>query len=592
MNVLAWVAIGVGIYWIGMVVARRLDLLPESVKLYGPVTIIRTDRGRATIERLSRHRRFWRAWANVGIGIAIVVMVGSFLLLLWSAGLSVLDPTPNQLQQPRNVLVIPGVNDFLPLEVAPEIIVGLVIGTVVHEGGHGLLCRVENIRVTSMGAAMLAVIPLGAFVEPNEAEAEAASRGARARMFAAGVTNNFAITIVAFGLLFGPVIGSMGVAPGAAVGGVLPGSAAEAAGIDSGDRVTAIDGQPIEDLDELETVLSDSTTRTVTAELDGDRTVTVERSLLVTASSAVGPENVPEGSTIERVNGQSVHTMAGFDAALGDGETAELTYRTEEGDRHQTTVPIGALAVVDDGPMADAGAPLEAEVVITHIGETRVADRDGLTDALAATEPGETVAVTYHHGDARHTVDVTLGEASDGGGFLGVLTVPGTTGMEVSDFGIRGYPAERYLAMLGGDGDPPVAIAESFVGKMVLAIFLPLASLVVGSVLPFNFPGFTADTINFFTVEGPLAALGSGTFLLANVLFWTGWININLGFFNCIPAVPLDGGHILKTGLESLLSRLPVPAGERVVSVLVGIVALLMLASFLLLIFGAGVLAP
>jgi len=39
-------------------------------------------------------------------------------------------------------------------------------------------------------------------------------------MFAAGVTNNFAITILAFALLFGPVVGAIGVAPGAAVGGV------------------------------------------------------------------------------------------------------------------------------------------------------------------------------------------------------------------------------------------------------------------------------------------------------------------------------------------------------------------------------------
>ncbi len=63
-------------------------------------------------------------------------------------------------------------------------------------------------------------------------------------MFAAGVTNNFAITIVVFALLFGPIAGAMAVAPGAAVGGVEPESTGADAGIEPGDRITAVDGHP------------------------------------------------------------------------------------------------------------------------------------------------------------------------------------------------------------------------------------------------------------------------------------------------------------------------------------------------------------
>ncbi|MFW6448169.1 MAG: site-2 protease family protein [Halobacteriota archaeon] len=592
MDVWVWVAVGVGLYWLGLVLARRLGLMPPSVTTYGPVTILRTDRGRGAIEYLSRYRRLWRAWANVGLGLALVVMVGSFIMLLWSAMLSAVDPSPDQLQQPQNVLVIPGVNEFLPLEVAPEIIVGLVVGTVVHEGGHGLLCRVEDIEIRSMGAATLAVIPIGAFVEPDEDDAERADRGARARMFAAGVTNNFALTVLVFAILFGPVIGSFAVAPGAAVGGALPGSAAEGAGIDAGDRITAVDGEPVEDQADLDAILAETTERTVAVEVDGERTTQVERSLLVTASSTAGPIDIPEGSTILSVDGHTVHTRPGFEGAIGDRETVEVGYRGPDGTVDSTTMPIGALTVVRDGPMADGGVAVDSEVVIVAIDGERVLDTDDLGTVLEDRSPGETVDVVYIRDGARHAVDVTLGEAPDGGGFLGVVTLVGTTGLQLSDVGIRDYPAERYLAMLGGDGEVPIGLAESFVGKMVLAIFLPLAGLVFGGALPYNFPGFTADTANFFVVEGPLSVLGPGAFLLVNVLFWTGWININLGFFNCIPAVPLDGGHILRTGLESLLSRAPVPVSERVVSVVVGLVALMMLASFVVLIFGAGILAP
>ncbi|MFC6724756.1 site-2 protease family protein, partial [Halobium palmae] len=180
-----------------MLLALFLDsrgLIPDSVRIQGPLVTVHTKRGRVLLDRLAAPRRFWRAWSNVGVGIALVVMVGTFFLLLWR-GLSILQnpPAPTAVNQPRNFLVIPGVNDFLPLSVAPEIVLGLLIGLVVHEGGHGLLCRVERIDIESMGLVLLTLLPIGAFVEPDERSQRSASRGARTRMFAAGVTNNFAL---------------------------------------------------------------------------------------------------------------------------------------------------------------------------------------------------------------------------------------------------------------------------------------------------------------------------------------------------------------------------------------------------------------
>ncbi|OPX70668.1 MAG: Peptidase family M50 [Methanoregulaceae archaeon PtaB.Bin056] len=40
-----------------------------------------------------------------------------------------------------------------------------------------------------------------------------------------------------------------------------------------------------------------------------------------------------------------------------------------------------------------------------------------------------------------------------------------------------------------------------------------------------------------------------------HLLFWCAWININVGIFNAIPMVPLDGGYILKEGVERLFER-------------------------------------
>ena len=226
---LTWILVGVVAYSLAAYWLDNQGYVPDSISVSGPITTIHTKRGRAFLNWLAGPKRFWRAWTNVGLGATLVVMVGMFVLLL-QQGRMILEnpPAPSPVNEPANVLVIPGVNEFLPLSAAPGIIFGLLVGLVVHEGGHGLLCRVENIDIDSMGLAFFAFIPVGAFVEPDEESQRAADRGGRTRMFAAGVTNNFAITVVAFALLFGPVIGAIGVAPGMAVQGTYEGAPAAA----------------------------------------------------------------------------------------------------------------------------------------------------------------------------------------------------------------------------------------------------------------------------------------------------------------------------------------------------------------------------
>ena len=213
MNTLLWVLVGLAAYSAAALFLSQRGLLPSSVRIQGPFTTVHTKRGRDFIDWIATPKRFWRAWTNLGVGATLVVMAGMFLFLLVQ-GIAIArnPPPPSSVNQPQNFLVIPGVNDFLPLAVAPEIVFGLLVGLVVHEGGHGILCRVEDIDIESMGVFLFTVIPLGAFVEPDEESQRNASRGGRTRMFAAGVTNNFFVTFVAFVLLFGPIIGSIGVA--------------------------------------------------------------------------------------------------------------------------------------------------------------------------------------------------------------------------------------------------------------------------------------------------------------------------------------------------------------------------------------------
>jgi membrane-associated protease RseP (regulator of RpoE activity) len=387
-------------------------------------------------------------------------------------------------------------------------------------------------------------------------------------------------------------VGAITVAPGVAVADSFTGTPAAAAGIDQGDRVTAIEGRSVATEAELEAALAATDAGTVDVTVDGERTVRVDRSLVLVGTVGGNPANLtvdPQGEPIRvtAVNETSVSTRAGLEQAVENRTVAELT--TSQGTR---TLPVGAyVGVSEDGALAAAGAATET-TVITHVDDERITGADDLLVALDDTAPGDRVTVeTYRNGE-RATYEAVLDEGADGNGLLGVRVFEGTSGLVFDDFGVETYPAGVYLELLGGDGGPgaslPIDTGGSLLLPVYIALVLPLASFVLG--VP-NFPGFTGYWTAFYDVQGPLGAAGEpAVFLTANVLFWTAWINLQLGLFNCIPGYPLDGGRILRTSVEAVVSRLPVADRDRLVSTITTGVGLTMLASLLLLVFGPNLL--
>ena len=104
---------------------------------------------------------------------------------------------------------IPNVPIVLPLHAW----ISFVIILIVHEGMHGVLARKNLYRVKSAGLLLLGFLPIGAFVEPDEAQIRKGDEKEAVRIFAAGPAGNlFALLLVILAivgfilLIFNPFI--------------------------------------------------------------------------------------------------------------------------------------------------------------------------------------------------------------------------------------------------------------------------------------------------------------------------------------------------------------------------------------------------
>ena len=100
-------------------------------------------------------------------------------------------------QLPGVAPVIPGID--IPLVAG---IASLAIILIIHEFSHGILARISRIRLKSIGLLLFGVIPVGAFVEPDEKAVEKLSKVEQNRISAAGISSNFIATLVFFALTF------------------------------------------------------------------------------------------------------------------------------------------------------------------------------------------------------------------------------------------------------------------------------------------------------------------------------------------------------------------------------------------------------
>ncbi len=549
-----WTTAGIALfllYWMLVSYLNRKGILERyNITSYGPLLMIRTTRGLQLLDRLAVPKKAWRLFADVGIRLMFIGMFAMLLIVIVS-DISMLSslgdntmPEPNKFNEARNIFLIPGVNEFIPFTWG---LIALIVTLVVHEFSHAILCRVENIRVKSMGI-LLALVPVGGFAEPDENElfgteatgkegegpvertsSKAATRQQRARILAAGVMANFVVALLAFILFFGPVLGAI-----APIGNVMIMDAqgeASAAGLESQMIITQINDRPVDNIMGMLEYL----------------------------------DTFPEGETV-RLYASKDRVASAYDIKVGSAEEDIRGVLIQD--------------IVAASPAEAAG--LQKGMRIIEMDTLPMRTVYDFRSFMNTTSAGQSVTLVLA-ANSSGTLELTLELSShpdegDKKGFLGVFTsqdenVATRLGITVGEF-----PATTYLSLL-----------ESIPGMLKgIAGWLILLGLPIVGFAGEGFPGFSGMLANFYTPAGWAEPLGIGIFWIANSLLWIGWLNFYVGLFNCLPAVPLDGGHIFKDYIKAFIYRLTRNEEQslRLSTAVTATFAVLIFMSFMFMIFG------
>lgn len=583
------------LYWFLISVLDRKGILEKyNISTFGPLPIlmIRTTRGLKLLDILARPKLYWRSFANLGILLMFAGMIAMFLVIalsdlaLYTSFLNGNVPEPGKYNAPRNILLIPGVNEFIPFTWG---VIALIVTLVVHEFSHAILCRVEGIRVKSMGI-LYALVPIGGFAEPDDEQlfgpkenteeeppltatieeieewekgrkvrqetegsgpeelkheksgsgpVVGATRTQRARILASGVMANFSVAFIALLLFFGPVLGAIAPLSDAMVLTVNESSPADLAGLEEGMIITQINDTDITTAIDLQTYL----------------------------------ETTSPGDTV-RIYAEKNDTVSTHDLQIAPVPSDYVG-----------GVLVGG--VVSGSPAAEAG--IETGMTMIRINNTEMQNIATFVNFMGTTRANQTVEVELlppedYTGNLTENgtvvFDVKLSSSSENDrGFLGII---------YGNSGVVAFP------MLGISVWMPQAKVYLDALKQIPSLLTVPAGWLILFGLPIygfageGFRGFSGTIMQFYQPVGWAEPLGIGIFWIANTLLWVGWLNFYVGLFNCLPAVPLDGGHVFKDYIYSFVYRLTRnnSVSEKVSNSITASFSMLILFSFIFMILG------
>lgn len=516
MDNLIWIELLAGfiIWWTLVTVLNKAGILKRfNISAHGPLIIWRTYRGQKFLDWVASPRSFWKALVTICLPLVMLSMVLMVLLVLLTSILMIFStPEPSQVNAPQNILVIPGINEFVPFVWGW---LALFVGMAVHEFGHAIMSKAEKIKVKSLGLLLIPV-PIGAFAEIDEEEmfgtksgegtaeilgpmdTKAAGTGLRkasslalVRILGAGVIANILIAIIAFALLFGPVLGAIAATNSEmVVVNVARDSPAHNAGIQKNIIIKSVDGINVATPDQFNSYLK-----------------------------------TKQGSNVT-IGGMSGDKPVSYTVNVGD------------------TRGIYILGAIAGQPAGNAG--FGPNYRILSINGTAVNSYADYSTYMKNSTPGQMVTVGLLD-DKGNPLEKTfaLGTGPEPKGYMGF------TGYDLSDNSIGiivgTFNAQDHLTMLRSlpapTGNTIGEKIQSVITGYFLIWILPIWEVMGGLQ---GFGVFQSDLASLYHPVGWAEPLGGGILYIALALFWIGWLNINLAIFNCLPMLPLDGGHIFR----------------------------------------------
>lgn len=574
-------------YWAIIYFLKRKGILAKyNISATGPILMIETDKGLHLLDKIAVPKRFWRLFANIGIILMFAGMFFMFSLVVLSdiALLqSVLDKTvmePSELTEIQNIFLIPGVNQFIPLVWG---FIALIVAVFIHEMMHSVLARVEDIKVHSVGL-IVALFPIGGFAkiddkqlygdefdmldEPEEIaeggfndltasieeireheqnkrehessigaqrvsseisdgessssvslknnEPKTATKTQRSRILAAGVMSNFVVALIAGILFFGPVLGAM--APIGTLQITDTDDFAVFSGLTKDMILVGINGQNVSDIDAVNQALADVTPGdSVTVRASYDRVI--KEYTIITNSSADSINYA--GILIQTVNTGSPADSAGLKAG-------SLIYKID-GEY--------LVSAADFSTIMETKSPED-----TILLSVQIYDDDG-----AVIEDAE--------------IPVTLGTnpSDESKAYIGIYYTPGPFQISLLGVSVGEFNSSNYLEYMK---TLPTLLYKFDLSDISGSVMTAVSVLLILMMMPFmsilgeGFGGFSSAMMQFFEPVGWAEPLGIGIFWIANLLYWIAWLNFYVGLFNCLPAIPLDGGHLFRTYFVQIAEKL------------------------------------
>ncbi|MBI2216835.1 MAG: RIP metalloprotease RseP [Candidatus Rokubacteria bacterium] len=432
------------------------------------------------------------------------------------------------------------------------IVIGILI--LIHELGHFFVARWTGVGVERFSIGFgpvlmrwhgketeycLSAIPMGGYVkmvgEESPLEGGGSPQYDAAKSFAlkplwarflivfAGPGMNFVLAAV----IFAALLATMGrpVWP-PVIGRVTPDSPAAAAGIQTGDRVTAVNGRTVSHWEDLERAIQSAGGRALELKVARD---SAERSVRVT----------PRRTTVEDPVFKESHEI--WDVGAGPKLAPQV-------------------AAVNPGSPAERAGLRVGDVIVAVAGQP-VYTREELMQAIQK-RPGQTFPMTVERDGKPVTVSVTANPERD--------RTPTGQEVKVGRVGValitRAVSYEPY--------DPLSAVWYGF-GKtwdMTVLTVKGLWKVLVGTIDRSNIGG----PIQIAAEAGRQAREGVGSLAL-----FTAIISVNLAVLNLLPVPMLDGGHLAFFVIEAIRGR-PLSLKKREAAQQVGLLLLMLLMVYAL----------